>query len=498
MDFIVSLTTLQNYYMVVEPLLSISHTKVTKTRAKDQKVPASALTNQNLPLAYIECRGFRVIVPSKELGEAHFPQNVCMFQVEAINLTPNPVNPICRVPCRPDIYQQAARARILQIPGSEVEDRQYQLDIVGISLNSGTWEELVPILKYQRLGVSNLKTMIENPALEWNKLGRGRIASSPELTLWPIMSKFDVMFVAAPAMVYKNDVVCGHSVEVNIVSDIQFNVALSQIKLAAALLKELNFAFVTSEDDSRPEVILPYSFMKLPYELSNEDISNESPLDARDSGFETSDIRSNVSFKSHPSIFKVTESERSTTQAKSSTMSITTSQIPLEVLFAAGKISFILYEYDNLEEKSIVLFKHKKSKPFLKDKEKEKGYEASEEGSMDEKATTSSNKIQPLLYLALSQPNMFFAETQVATRLQISCYNIGVKISSKEYKKIKSLPEKDDFPVDLLETKSGEPHPDTGILPAFLTVKLSKGLGSVTTLDVDVAKPMKLLLSMER
>lgn len=73
--------------------------------------------------------------------------------------------------------------------GSEVEDRQYQLDITGISMNTGQWEEFVPIFKNQRISTSHLKTMSENPALEWNNLERGRLGNAHELTLWPIISK---------------------------------------------------------------------------------------------------------------------------------------------------------------------------------------------------------------------------------------------------------------------------------------------------------------------
>lgn len=59
-------------------------------------------------------------MPSVELGGSGISHDVCMFQVERISLNPSAVNPICRTPCRPDIYQQAAQARILNIPGEEL------------------------------------------------------------------------------------------------------------------------------------------------------------------------------------------------------------------------------------------------------------------------------------------------------------------------------------------------------------------------------------------
>lgn len=114
-DFVVSLTTLRSYYMVLEPLLRIPRNASKKIVKRENK--SLPLSNRNLPLAYIECRGFRIITPSEELGEVNFIHNILMFQVEGIHLSPNPENPICRTPCRPDIYQQAAQARILNVPG---------------------------------------------------------------------------------------------------------------------------------------------------------------------------------------------------------------------------------------------------------------------------------------------------------------------------------------------------------------------------------------------
>jgi hypothetical protein len=57
-------------------------------------------------------------------------------------------NPLGRTVVRSDIYRMAERARMLCIPGSEVEDRQYQLDIKGFTVNTSTWHELDHCLRY--------------------------------------------------------------------------------------------------------------------------------------------------------------------------------------------------------------------------------------------------------------------------------------------------------------------------------------------------------------
>jgi hypothetical protein len=57
-------------------------------------------------------------------------------------------NPLGRTVVRSDIYHMAEQTRILYVPGSEVEDRQYQLDVRGFSVNTGTWVELDRCLRY--------------------------------------------------------------------------------------------------------------------------------------------------------------------------------------------------------------------------------------------------------------------------------------------------------------------------------------------------------------
>lgn len=115
MDFLVSMKTLNHFYMVVVPLLKIPQPK---ERVYDEH---NLWTNQNLPLAYLDCQDIRVIVPSSELCGKSTIHDVCLFQIEKISLNPSAVNPICRTPVRPDIYEQAAQARILNIPGALIK-----------------------------------------------------------------------------------------------------------------------------------------------------------------------------------------------------------------------------------------------------------------------------------------------------------------------------------------------------------------------------------------
>lgn len=60
-----------------------------------------------------------------------------LVQLDSTVITPQVDNPLSRIMIRPDIFHMAERARILGVPGSDVEDRQYQIDLVGFSVSTG-------------------------------------------------------------------------------------------------------------------------------------------------------------------------------------------------------------------------------------------------------------------------------------------------------------------------------------------------------------------------
>lgn len=101
--------------MIFEPLMDLS---VADSQETVQNADVLLqINNHTLPLVYIECQSIRVTIPSGEVNVLDAEHDVCVFQIETIKLTPTAINPICRSPCRPDIYQLAAQSRILNIPG---------------------------------------------------------------------------------------------------------------------------------------------------------------------------------------------------------------------------------------------------------------------------------------------------------------------------------------------------------------------------------------------
>ncbi|KAL1506203.1 hypothetical protein ABEB36_005605 [Hypothenemus hampei] len=500
-DFVVSLSTLRNFYFVLMPLITIFvHTPESHKleNVSSSSSFLSTVNNQTLPLAYIECQEIRVILPSKELLDSSTIHDTMIFQLQKIVLNPQAVNPICRAPIRSDIYDQAANARILNIPGSEVEDRQYQLDILGISVCTGTWSDINSILKPSNDLLSNLRGMSENPALEWNNLEQGQPNTIPNINLRYICEKFDITVVAAPAMIYKdNTTICGHSLEVNLVSDIFVNLSLQQIKLFSTLFTEF-VAFLTPlivEDGAfkKPVIKFPHSSL----DSISERISEVEAPKQRDSGIETSDVSTQSIKAPGSNLFsrQNSESDKLIFPRPPSNLPFVYSLIPLEAVLTAGKIGLTLYNVQDERSNGNLKYKTKKKKVFKKTDD-DQGYDASEE-STDDRTDPYKRNI-PLLYMCFTQPNAFFAKQQVGRKLQVSIFDVSLKMNSPEYSFINRIPIEEDFSINLLETMQGTPNPSNGILPAFFTFKYIKGVGKNSKIQFEILKPTKILCQVSK
>lgn len=108
-------------------------------------------------------------------------------------------------------------------------------------------------------------------------------------------------------MVYKGStLVCGHSVEINCVTDININVSLGQIKLASALCCEAFNLFKPFLMDNvvtkRPKITIPYPKFDMG-EFEVEEFEEEICELNRDSGIDTSEFLSILSVKTSVSRF---------------------------------------------------------------------------------------------------------------------------------------------------------------------------------------------------
>ena len=80
----------------------------------------------------------------------------------------------------------------------------------------------------------------------------------------------------------------------------------------------------------------------------------------------------------------------------------------------------------------------------------------------------------------------------------MSCFDLSIRMSEPDFVIPRRIPRKDDFSSILLETKNGDPHPNTGIPPAFLTAKWSQSVGKASVIDLELGRPTKLYGSISQ
>ena len=126
------------------------------------------------------------------------------------------------------------------------------------------------------------------------------------------------------------------------------------------------------------------------------------------------------------------------------------------------------------------------------------GYEASEEGSVDDLPELVV-KIYPLVQMSVVQPHFLTTCTNSAQKMEVSCFDASVNLSPHNYFITcggHRLPLPLDYQHPLFQTKPGEPDKKSGVPPALLTLKVSDfllGEGAGVSLSVD--RPVKFNLS---
>ncbi|KAF2358487.1 Vacuolar protein sorting-associated protein 13 second N-terminal domain [Trinorchestia longiramus] len=99
---------------------------------------ALGLNSRSLPLLYVHLEGVRLILPAPVLDVGlTCGHDVVVLQLASLLISPQVENPVERTIVRRDMWKLAEQARILSLPGSALEDRQYQLDLVSIAVSTG-------------------------------------------------------------------------------------------------------------------------------------------------------------------------------------------------------------------------------------------------------------------------------------------------------------------------------------------------------------------------
>ncbi|KAJ8683631.1 hypothetical protein QAD02_019423 [Eretmocerus hayati] len=464
-DLIVPPSSLIKYTQLLKPFLvrraSQNNLPSYKRNFEPPLLGMTSLRNETLPLIYLDFKGFRLMLPAKSDVIHESQHDLLMLQVDNIRIAPIAENPICRVPMRPEIYQSAAQANILNVPGSAVEDRQYQINVDGICAHTTTWKDYQQSVA-KRMSQSYLYTMNENPAVEWNKLGNGS-SLEPHFSTLPLITRFDFCMIIAPAIIVKPDtMVCASAAEINCISDLDLMVNLQQIKLISELFTQFK-NLISFDDLEEPEE---------PKHLTTS-LNPDPTLNSRSSSLKNPIIESESDIAKDSGVEFDMSSVNSTNPGKPIHQEMPELP-PFEFLVNCGKFTIIIYDVQRN-----VTFEY------------ESNSNAAEEDD-------GCNDKKPLVYAMVDQPNFYLYQQKFDQKVQLSCFDIALCLGGKSSKSSSSIPTSSDFKIALIETKSGDPHPETGVPPSFVVMKYETSAGKGPQLSIDMGRPTKLHFSLSR
>ncbi|XP_044063064.1 vacuolar protein sorting-associated protein 13B-like isoform X9 [Siniperca chuatsi] len=325
-------------------------------KSAGQPMRSHTLTSRCLPLIYINTSVIRVVCPgaqdkhtaSVDLHEKK--EDTLVLKLGSLSMAPQADNPLTRTVLRKDIYQRALNLGILRDPGSEVEDRQYQVDLQSINIGTAQWEQLKPEKEGIKGGVSaESERSSQNPALEWNMASSIRRHQERRAILTPILTDFSVRVTAAPAIIFSKNlspdcgqaeevVVCGHSLEVNVTSSLDFYLSVAQVQLLQQLLRDNMFGMDAPEKSAEVRRYEQKRGSRDP--AAGVDSSSRHSGTGQDSGFGSDSARIRIvqieqhSGASHHCIAR---------PSHKSTITKNLSFIPFDIFLTASRLSIMTY-----------------------------------------------------------------------------------------------------------------------------------------------------------
>lgn len=170
-------TFLSENNTVVEKAESVLLLKDDEGGEKNESVTVNV---ELLPLLFVNIRNLRLFIPTvsagKELdvfpetGKAHFQEDMSVVQLSTVCASPHPDNPNSRTVLNREFYDKFRKfgRSSRQALGYDIHDVQYQMDLCGFGVWTGSWGQLCGKLKHED-GLELVGIAVDqNPALEWN------------------------------------------------------------------------------------------------------------------------------------------------------------------------------------------------------------------------------------------------------------------------------------------------------------------------------------------
>ena len=127
---------------LLQPLLALTKPMLGAEEAQQgstSSVTSSLLhwNSSTLPMVYLKAARLRLFLLLPDASHDPLLPDFLLLQLQRASVTAQVENPLSRILVDVPLYHEAAGARLLGIPGSLVEDRQYQADIAGVTLATG-------------------------------------------------------------------------------------------------------------------------------------------------------------------------------------------------------------------------------------------------------------------------------------------------------------------------------------------------------------------------
>ncbi|XP_077207934.1 intermembrane lipid transfer protein VPS13B isoform X2 [Paroedura picta] len=548
-------------------IASIFQTKLPRSPKEKRKSPGQPmrthmLTSRNLPLIYINTGVIRIFFPKMEEVQHNAEANkedTLVLRIGSVSMAPQADNPLSRVVLRKDIYQRALNLGIIRDPGSEVEDRQYQIDLHSINIGTAQWDQLKPEKENGKgRTLPESERNYQNPALEWNMASSIRRQQERRAILTPILTDFTVRITAAPAIIFTKVIspenlhteeilVCGHSLEVNMTTSLDFFLSVAQVQLLQQLIQA---NMVALEPSGKAAEVTKQEQKKM--DTSDGGIAETSSRysGAQDSGIGSDSVKIRiVQIEQHSG----TSHHRIARPSRQSSIVKNLNFIPFDVFITASRISFMTYSCTTLAKSKALEDQkdgEKTSKSSLKLPEPEMGTDqdckkpigagissvtaddllnsnssltsAKKAGVLSLESLRASTRssarqalgitivrqpgrrgtgdlqLEPFLHLVVSQPSLILSCHHRKQKVEVSVFDAVLKGVASDYKCTdpgKTLPETLDYCKMWLQTVAGEIDPKSGIPPPLITFQIKDFLNGPADINVDISKPLKVNFS---
>nr|XP_003226657.1 PREDICTED: vacuolar protein sorting-associated protein 13B isoform X1 [Anolis carolinensis] len=533
-----------------------------KRKSPGQPLRTHILTSRNLPLIYINTGVIRIFFPKMDERQQNVEdsktdkEDTLVLKIGSVSMAPQADNPLSRVVLRKDIYQRALNLGILRDPGSEVEDRQYQVDLQSINIGTAQWDQLKPEKENGKgRTVPENERNSQNPALEWNMASSIKRHQERRAILTPILTDFTVRITAAPAIIFTKVIspenlhteemlVCGHSLEVNMTTSLDFFLSVAQVQLLQQLIQA---NMIGLEPCNKATEVSKHEQKKMDTSDGGMAETSSRYSGAQDSGIGSDSVKIRiVQIEQHSG----TSHHRIARPSRQSSIVKNLNFIPFDIFITASRISFMTYSSTSLSKSKSAEEQRdgeKTTKSSLNlgetvDSDCKKTVGAGISSITADEILNSNNsqpsgkktgllsleslhastrssarqalgitivrqpgrrgtgdlQLEPFLHLVVSQPSLILSCHHRKQRMEISVFDAILKGVASDYKCAdpgKTLPETLDYCKMWLQTVAGEADAKSGIPPPLITLQIKDFLNGPAEVNVDIAKPLKANIS---